>query len=111
MKNKIILLIIHLICDISFGSVFVLAIFEALEVGALILLGLSTTCWLVATIIDFIEIIEMMETVYLRCPKCNKKIQYKNWFDWMLHSPMHWFSKRYTKCHCCNKWSWMKREK
>ena len=51
-----------------------------------------------------------MEPVILRCPKCGEKILYKNYFMWMLCSPMHWFGKRYTKCHCCGRWNYMKKE-
>lgn len=52
-----------------------------------------------------------MKPIILKCPKCNKKIMYMNWFDWVLHSPMHWFGKRYTKCFMCGQYSWMKKEK
>ena len=50
-----------------------------------------------------------MEPIILTCPKCGEINTYKNWFDWVLHSPMHWFSKRYTKCQHCGIKSWMKR--
>ena len=111
MRKNIILLIIHLMCALIMGTAFVWSILNTLEIGLIIILGLSTLCWIVPAINNFIDIIEMMESVILKCPKCNKKIQYKNWFVWVLHSPMHWFGKRHTKCHCCGKRSWMKREK
>ena len=52
-----------------------------------------------------------MKFVFFKCPKCRQNFAYKNWFVWVLHSPMHWFGKRYTKCRHCDKRSWMKREK
>lgn len=51
-----------------------------------------------------------MKEVILQCPNCYGTFDFKNWFVWVLHSPMHWFGKRYTKCIYCGKWSWMKRE-
>ena len=52
-----------------------------------------------------------MKKVILKCPYCGERTRYKNWFDWVLHSPMHWFSRRYIKCQYCGEKSWMKREK
>lgn len=52
-----------------------------------------------------------MKPVYVRCPKCGVKNYFKSWFDWVLHTPFHWFGKRLTKCHLCGKKSYMKREK
>ena len=52
-----------------------------------------------------------MKEVILKCPKCGKQTVYKNWFIWVLHSPMHWFGKRYVKCQHCGLSSYMKREK
>ena len=111
MRNKIILLITHLISAIFCGATFVWSILNSLEIGFIILIGIATTCWLGCAIIDFVELVEMMEPVFLRCPKCNKKIMYNNWFVWLFYSPIHWFGSRYTKCHCCGKWSYMKRIK
>ena len=44
-----------------------------------------------------------MKKVILRCPKCSKNTIFNNWFIWVLHSPFHWFRKRYTKCAACGK--------
>jgi ribosomal protein L37E len=52
-----------------------------------------------------------MKPVHVRCPKCGAKNYYKNWFDWVLHTPFHWFGKRLTKCSLCGQKSYMKREK
>ena len=52
-----------------------------------------------------------MKEVVVTCPNCCGRFDFKNWFIWVLHSPMHWFGKRYTKCIYCGKWSWMKRVK
>ena len=51
-----------------------------------------------------------MKEVVLICPNCGSTIIYKNWFDWVLHTPFHWFGKRYTKCWWCDHRYWMKRE-
>ena len=49
--------------------------------------------------------------VILKCPKCECGFHYNNYWQWILHSPMHWFGRRYTQCPWCSKKSWMKREK
>ena len=51
-----------------------------------------------------------MKEVILQCPNCYGTFDFKNWFVWVLHSPMHWFGKRYTKCIYCGRWSWMGQE-
>jgi ribosomal protein S27E len=44
-----------------------------------------------------------MKEIKIICPKCSNVIVYKNWFSWIWHTPIHWFSKRRTKCnHCGN---------
>lgn len=52
-----------------------------------------------------------MKHVKLICPKCGYVFSFKNYWHWVLRSPMHWFGKRYTKCIYCGKRGWMKREK
>ena len=53
---------------------------------------------------------------WLTCPKCAASWQW-GYFKWILKAPFHWFNfttwrdKRYTKCPCCGKRSWMYREK
>lgn len=37
------------------------------------------------------------------CPWCNHPRVYKSWFDWMLHTPFHFFSKRRVVCNKCNR--------
>ena len=49
--------------------------------------------------------------VKLICPKCGKEIFYKNLFEWILHTPFHSWSKRYTKCPHCGERSLMGRVK
>lgn len=49
-----------------------------------------------------------MKRIALMCPKCDNVFIY-NWFVWVLHSPFHWFGKRYTKCPHCGKRSWLRR--
>ena len=112
MRSKIILLITHLICAITCGVAFVgCLIIDPTLVVPIVFAGLTTACWLGCAIIDILEIIEMAEIVTVKCPKCGKKSFFRNWFTWILRSPMHGFGKRYTKCHICGKWSYMKREK
>ena len=38
-----------------------------------------------------------MKEVKVICPKCNNIMTYNNWFDWVLHTPFHWFGKRRAK--------------
>ena len=52
-----------------------------------------------------------MKQIVLKCPKCGNVTIYDNWFSWVLHTPFHWFGKRYTKCIWCEQYSYMKREK
>ena len=52
-----------------------------------------------------------MAHTQIKCKHCGKITTYKSWFDWVLHSPMHWFGKRFTKCYLCGKRSWVRREK
>lgn len=52
-----------------------------------------------------------MKEVKVICPKCGILITYKNWFDWVLHTPFHLFCKRRAKCPSCGEYSYMKREK
>ena len=39
--------------------------------------------------------------------KCGHIMTYKNWFDWILHTPFHWFGKRRAKCSKCGEVSYM----
>ena len=107
MRKNIILLIMHLVCAIVCG----LALGYTLNILCIVLLCIATASWFGCAVIDFIAIVDKMKPINLICPKCFTIVQYKNWFDWILHSPIHWFGKRYTECHCCGKWSYMKREK
>jgi hypothetical protein len=50
-----------------------------------------------------------MKEVNLICPKCGYWMTYKNYFDWILHTPFHWFCKRLTKCDHCGRKSYMRR--
>ena len=50
-----------------------------------------------------------MKIVFLKCPKCKSRFEFKNYFSLILHSPFHWFGKRYTKCPNCQNRSWMGR--
>ena len=52
-----------------------------------------------------------MKLVKLECPNCKTKIFYKNYWSWVLHSPFHTFTKRYTWCPACGRGGWMKRVK
>jgi ribosomal protein S27AE len=49
-----------------------------------------------------------MKEIKIICPKCSNVIVYKNWFDWVLHTPFHWFNKRKTKCVRCGETSYIK---
>ena len=49
--------------------------------------------------------------IKLICPNCGKPNFYRNWFEWVLHTPFHGFGKRKTKCPWCGKSSWVKRIK
>lgn len=37
------------------------------------------------------------------CPWCNHPKVYRSWFDWILHTPFHFFSKRRVICDKCNR--------
>ena len=39
--------------------------------------------------------------ILIICPECKTTIKFKNWFDWILHTPFHWFRKRKVKCPEC----------
>ena len=52
-----------------------------------------------------------MKEVKVICPICDNEMAYKNWFDWVLHTPFHWFGKRRAKCPNCDKVSYMGRER
>lgn len=52
-----------------------------------------------------------MKEVKVICPKCRDTIYYKNWFDWIWHTPFHWFTKRRVKCPYCDEVSYIKRER
>ena len=51
------------------------------------------------------------KTVKVICPKCHNIMTYKNWFSWILHTPFHWFGKRWTQCRNCGKYSYMRRDR
>ena len=48
-----------------------------------------------------------MKEIVAVCPKCEYIMVYKNWFDWILHTPFHWFNKRKAKCTKCGEYSYM----
>ena len=50
-----------------------------------------------------------MKEVTTICPKCGERTMFKNYLDWILHTPFHWFGKRKTKCGNCGVHSYMKR--
>lgn len=50
-----------------------------------------------------------MKEVRVICPRCGSVTVYKNWFDWILRTPFHWFGKRRGKCTSCGKSSYMER--
>lgn len=52
-----------------------------------------------------------MKKCYVICPKCGVRMIYKNWFDWVLRTPFHWFGKRWTQCSGCKEYSYMRRER
>lgn len=52
-----------------------------------------------------------MKKVYVICPKCGARMIYKNYWDWILHTPFHWFGKRFTQCSRCKEYSYMRRER
>ena len=52
-----------------------------------------------------------MKEVKVICPKCGNQTIYKNWFNWILHTPFHWFGKRRHTCPHCGKKSWVKKIK
>ena len=43
------------------------------------------------------------------CPKCGTQIIYKNYWDWIWHTPFHWFGRRRAKCFYCDEYSYMKK--
>lgn len=51
-----------------------------------------------------------MKEVKVICPKCGNCMIYKNWFDWILHTPFHWFGRRRIKCSLCGEYSYTARE-
>lgn len=50
-----------------------------------------------------------MKKVKVICPKCGASMTYKNWFDWVWHTPFHWFGKRRARCASCDEVSYMRR--
>ena len=52
-----------------------------------------------------------MKEVKVICPKCGAEMKFRNWFQWILHTPCHWFGKRLAKCDICGRRSYMKRGK
>lgn len=52
-----------------------------------------------------------MKKIKLICPNCGKENFYRNWFEWVLHTPFHWFGKRKTKCPWCGKSNYVRRVK
>ena len=50
-----------------------------------------------------------MKNIYVVCPRCGGYTVFKNYFDWILHTPFHWFGSRRTRCKDCGKPSYMKR--
>lgn len=52
-----------------------------------------------------------MKKVYVICPKCGVRMIFKNYWDWILHTPFHWFGKRWTKCSHCGEYSYIRRER
>lgn len=50
-----------------------------------------------------------MKEVRVTCPKCGASMTYKNWFDWVLRTPFHWFGKRRAKCASCDEVAYMAR--
>ena len=52
-----------------------------------------------------------MKEIILICPNCYGRFSFDNWFQWLLHSPFHWFGKRRTKCPYCGKKNYMKARK
>ena len=52
-----------------------------------------------------------MKQIKLICPNCGKENFYRNWFEWVLHTPFHWFGKRKTKCPWCGKSNYVERVK
>lgn len=52
-----------------------------------------------------------MKEVKVICPKCGNQIIYKNWFSWILHTPVHWFGKRRHACPQCHVKFYAKRGK
>ena len=51
-----------------------------------------------------------MKKVKVTCPKCGNIKIYKNYFDWILHTPFHWFGKRRIKCKNCGIKAYVKKE-
>lgn len=52
-----------------------------------------------------------MEEVKVICPFCGQVIVYKNYWDWVLHSPCHWIGKRMSRCPKCRRFSYKARLK
>lgn len=52
-----------------------------------------------------------MKQIKLICLNCGKENFYRNWFEWVLYTPFHWFGKRKAKCPWCGKSSYMGRVK
>lgn len=114
MKKKFLILVSHLIAAVAFGW-FTLKIDDMFySVWG----GVITACWFICAIIDIAEIIETLEPITLKCPKCNKKFMFRNCWCWIWKSPFHWLhwdkatkrirDYRKTKCPCCGQKSWIK---
>ena len=50
-----------------------------------------------------------MKEVRVICPKCGNQMTYKNYWNWIWHTPFHWFGKRRAKCSNCGETSYMKK--
>lgn len=52
-----------------------------------------------------------MTEVKVICPACGNVMTFKNYLDWVLHTPFHWFGKRKTRCPKCGEYSYMGRDR
>lgn len=48
-----------------------------------------------------------MIRVVFKCPKCGSRFHIDGYWNWIFHSPFHWFGKRLTRCEYCEEKSWL----
>ena len=61
--------------------------------------------------IKWLKLVIHLKEVKVICHNCGSILIYENWFNWVWHTPFHWFGKRKGKCSVCGEWSYMTRLK